>query len=112
MERAPVTLSTLGPPVLEPERERLRARPREPARSPAPTLGEGVAPPRHVRDREVREVDLVGGEAETLGRRPGGEPAAEERELVAEVPAARIRQVARVVPPLGLVVEVRAVVRG
>src|SRR6266498_3983230 len=46
------------------------------------------------------------------GPPPEGEPAAEERELVTEVPAARIGQVARVVPPLGLVVEVRAVVRG
>ena len=68
--------------------------------------------PGHVRDREVGEVDLVGGKPGAVRRRSGGEPAAEERELEAEASSIGRGDVAGVVPPLGLVVEVRPVVGG
>ena len=107
---AAVGVQRLGTPVLEPDGERLAGRAGQPARAAREALGRGVAAGGHVRDREVGEVDLVRGEAGAFGRRAGGEAPAEERELEAEAAAVGGDDVAGVVPPLGLVVEVRAVV--
>ena len=109
---AAVGVQRIRPPVLEPDGERLAGRAGQPARAAREALGRGVAARRHVRDREVGEVDLVRGEAGAFGRRAGREAAAEERELEAEAAAVGRGDVAGVVPPLGLVLEVRAVVGG
>ena len=89
---AAVGVQGVRPPVLEPDGERLARSARQAARAAREALGRGVAPGRHVRDREVREVDLVRGEARAFGRRAGREPAAEERELEAEAAAVGARR--------------------
>ena len=96
-------------PVIEPDavgRLDLRARQARPGAAEALVVVEPVA--RHVGQGEVRHVKLVrapfrGGVA--LARRDG---AAEDGELVAEAPPVLGGDVAGVVPPLGLVVGVRA----
>ncbi len=84
-------------------------RARESRGSTAHALRRRVPLPRDVRDREVREVDLVRRQA---SGRPGAgrEAAAEEGELEAEPALVRRRELAGVVPPLGLELEVRPVV--
>ena len=104
-----------APRPASPRARRRTARRSRPASPPAPREKRSAAawrPAGHVGDREVGEVDLVRGEAGAAGRRAGREAAAEEGELEAEAAAVRGREVAGVVPPLGLVLEVRAVVVG
>ncbi len=99
-------------PVLQPHPERIGLRARDAPGAPAQLLERLVAIPSHVGQGEVRHVDLVGRPVGGAGRAlvGRGERAAEEGKLVAELLAGLARQVARVVPPLGLEIVVRALV--
>jgi hypothetical protein len=109
-DRCAVGARGLHAPVLDRDTERLAARAREARGAAAHALRGRVAPAGDICDREVREVDLVRGEA-CGGRRSGRKAAAEESELEAEAAAVLRLELAGVVPPLGLELEVRAVVQ-